>query len=83
MGQVQHIEASETVAAIIEHEVSPAQVAKARAFVESFMFTTSALIALEAAVRELYGEADADAAPVADLIGSIVRSAAELEAVEV
>ncbi len=89
MGQVQSIDDSETVKEILNAECNALAVAKARRFVESFMFTTTALVAVEAAIREQYGEsADADCAvvegaPLADLIGSIVRQAAAIEATEI
>ena len=89
MGQVASInEANETVAEILNHPVSEAQVAQARAFVESFAFTTSALLAIEVALREQYrdladeGIETVEGAPLADLVAGIIRQAAALEAVE-
>jgi hypothetical protein len=83
------ITAEDTVAEILNAEITPAQVMAARRFVESFQFTTGALFAIEVALREQYGDAEregcaaAEGAPLADLLATIIRQAAAIEATEI
>lgn len=66
-------------ASILHTDVAPRMVQQARLLIETGHYTTSALLAFEAALREMYGD---EPCPIADLVGSIVRSAAALEAGE-
>lgn len=90
MGQVEKLDDSGAVAEILGAECNALAVAKAKRFVESFAYTTTALVALEAAIREQYNAAAAEGliadnapAAMADLLGSIIRQAAAIEATEI
>ena len=64
-------------------------VVKARKFLESFAYSTTALLAIEAALRAQYADAraegllDSDAAPSADILASVIPAFADIEATEV
>ncbi len=91
MGQVESIqENAEGVTEILSAAVTREQVAKVRKLIESFMFTTSFLLAVETALREQYNDAAAEElipadapAVMADIVGGIIRAAAEQEATEI
>lgn len=80
MGQVNKLVDSPVVAQILEAEVNALAIARATRFLEGFLYSTTALFAIEVALREVYGD---EPSPLADLVATIIRPAAAIEAEEI